>query len=150
MFPRPTPEIAQHHCHPEINTNGPRLFPQMPKIWRHLPWWTYGGYLDPKSTRPQKGMRAAQTTHWWQAAPAPPNPSSQSGCTPAEPSSQLREQSPGLSSFPRQLSAPPTAAAGLSVLPSAALAPGLAPERTDLTPPRALKAWLPNPSIKNS
>ena len=76
------------------------VVPQMPKIRTHLPWWTYGGCLDPESTRPQKGMRAAQRRQWWQVAPAPPNPSVRLHTCAAH---LVAAGSPGLSGFPWQL-----------------------------------------------
>lgn len=122
----------------------------MPNIQRHLPWWTYGGYLDPKSLRPQKGMRGAQTQQWWQAAPAPPNPSSQSSCTPAEPASQLQAK-PRALKFPMAALSTHhhTGSRTVSVLPSAALAPGHVPEHADLmptsTPPPGSEGLAPQP-----
>ena len=127
----------------------------MPKIQRHLPWWTYGGYLDPKSPRPQKGMRGAQTQQWWQAAQRPQSPLPSLAAHLLSPPCSCT-QSPGLLSFPWQLWAHTTTmAAGLSQFSQVrhwhqGLHPNAQTSHPPAPLPQAPKAWLPNPRIKHS
>ena len=144
--PAPLPPLHKHQW------SKTPVAPQVPKIRRHLPWWTYGGCLDPESTRPQKGMRAAQRRQWWQAAPAPPTP--QSGCTPAQPTWWLRKPRALGCSVAALSTRTPHRQQGLSQVSRVRRAhQGGTWTQTSRPPaplPRVLKAWLPNARIKNS
>lgn len=98
------------------------------KTWRHLPWWNTEDIWILSSPGP-KGDESSPDKAMVAKRPQRLKPLFPGQAAPAEPSLQLPNKAQG--SFPTAAERTSTPAAGLS----AALAPGPAPERTDLHAP---------------